>query len=146
VKGTIGSASSSTGYERELTASTCTVISTANPVPEPLGMNTREIGGTAFNAQTPGVHGGIGLNNLGLLVRIAGKVTRKYTSYFYVDDGCGRLADGSEKGIRVSSSATGIAEGDMVMVTGILGGYVPAGWSQAIPMIKTRSSSDVRKL
>jgi len=35
----------------------------------------------------PGVRDGVGLNNMGLLVRIAGRVTYVAGSYIYLDDG-----------------------------------------------------------
>ena len=42
-------------------------------VPGPLGVTSRSIGGGALNAYTPGVKNGVGLNNIGLLVRMWGQ-------------------------------------------------------------------------
>jgi hypothetical protein len=98
--------------------------------PTPLGVTSRSIGGGRLNEYTPGVANGVGLNNIGLLVRMWGKVTYKNEaqSYFYIDDGCG-LEDGSgQKGVRVSYDNIATSEqpfnppariGDYVAVTGI---------------------------
>ncbi|HPP75344.1 MAG TPA: hypothetical protein PLU88_09500 [Armatimonadota bacterium] len=78
--------------------------------PEPLGITNKALGGSELNEYTPGVHGGVGLNNIGLLVRTSGRVTYVDTTnqFFYIDDGSA-LQDGSKKadnnptiGIRVS--------------------------------------------
>jgi len=55
----------------------------------PLAMINRSVGGAAYGLQ-PGVNGGAGLNNIGLLLEIVGQVT--YVSpgapyYFVIDDG-----------------------------------------------------------
>jgi hypothetical protein len=78
----------------------------------------------------PGVKNGVGLNNIGLLVRIAGQVTYKTGSYIYVDDGSnvenlyGLFTP--KTGVMVRCPGTpDIAEGDMVGVTGIVEGSIP---------------------
>ena len=43
--------------------------------PAPLAVVNKAIGGGALNQYTPGVEGGQGLNNIGLLIRTWGKVT-----------------------------------------------------------------------
>ena len=71
-------------------------------------MVNKALGGTALNQYTPGVTGGLGLNNIGLLVRTFGEVTYVGDSsegFFYVDDGS-HLSDGSaHKGVKVYSCA-----------------------------------------
>ncbi|MEN6521498.1 MAG: hypothetical protein ABFD46_10175 [Armatimonadota bacterium] len=79
--------------------------------PSPVAMNNKTLGGGQLNVYTPGVDGGTGLNNIGLLVRTCGVVTYydDDNKFFYIDDGSG-LKDGSKKldgttdvvGIRVS--------------------------------------------
>ncbi|MBI2844849.1 MAG: hypothetical protein HYX78_15760, partial [Armatimonadetes bacterium] len=59
--------------ERQITASSVSITSTAD-VPEPVGLTCRDLGGGALNEYTPGITGGIGLNNVGLLVRIWGRI------------------------------------------------------------------------
>ncbi|HOM73126.1 MAG TPA: hypothetical protein PLP86_12870, partial [Armatimonadota bacterium] len=120
-----------------------TVTSSNNTLPKPVGMNCRAIGGTSLNDYTPGVYGGYGLNNIGLLVRICGKVTYKGTGFFYVDDGTQREAYSTFTGIRVNSSAS-VNTGDIVIVTGVLTTTVPSGWNETLPLIRTRDASDVR--
>jgi len=56
-------------------------------VPRPLGLQNRALGGGAFNAYTPGITGGKGINTIGLLVIVWGKVTDVQTGYFILDDG-----------------------------------------------------------
>ncbi|MCL4553298.1 MAG: hypothetical protein M1305_07100 [Candidatus Marsarchaeota archaeon] len=62
----------------------------------PLGMSTRSLGGTnlAYDRNTGtgqiGVADGVGLNNIGLLVRVWGAVERNADGCF-LDDGSGRL-------------------------------------------------------
>ncbi|MGB9588233.1 MAG: hypothetical protein ACPL7O_08645, partial [Armatimonadota bacterium] len=80
--------------------------------------------GEAKNINTPGVKDGIGPNNIGLLVKVWGRVTQIGDGYFYVDDGsC--LVDGTETagvpnvGIRVMSAAGTVGQGDFVVVTGV---------------------------
>jgi len=91
----------------------------------PLGLTNRELGGGdwMYNAYTfagqRGVVGGSGVNNIGLLVRIWGRVTRVSEGYFYVDDGSA-LNDGTGP-LGVRCVANGLAlpnEGDIVAVTG----------------------------
>lgn len=136
VKGTINAASSTTNYEREIVPiSAPTVHSTGNALPVPLGMNTGAVGGAALNGYTPGVNGGLGANNIGLLARIAGRVNSKGSGYFYVDDGYSRATDSTAKGIRIISS-TSVSNGDYVVVTGIIACYVPSGWTEALPSIR----------
>lgn len=136
VKGTISAASSTTNYEREIVPiSPPTVHSTGNALPVPLGMNTGAVGGAALNGYTPGVSGGLGANNIGLLARIAGRVNSKGSGYFYVDDGYSRPTDSTAKGIRIISS-TSVSNGDYVVVTGIIACYVPSGWTEALPSIR----------
>ena len=82
-----------------------TVTSSIDP-PGPLGINERVFGGGPFNVFTPGPVGGVGLNNVGLLVRVLGKVTSVAPGYFYLDDGFGAtdgsLTDGEANvGVRV---------------------------------------------
>lgn len=62
-------------------------------IPTPVGMPNKSLGGTAPTGM-PGITGGLGLYNLGLLVRTCGKVTYVGGDYVYVDDGCG-IQDGN---------------------------------------------------
>jgi len=87
----------------------------------PLGITTRSAGGEGLNPHTPGVTGGVGPHNIGLLVRAAGRVTSVTADGFYIDDGCG-LSDGSESlGLKVCTGTAGsAAAGTTVKVTGVV--------------------------
>ena len=101
------------------------VVSTTGSTapPEPLAILNKFLGGEAKNINTPGVKEGIGPNNVGLLVKVWGRVTQIGDGYFYVDDGsC--IVDGTETagvpnvGIRVMSAAGMVGQGNFVVVTG----------------------------
>ena len=81
-------------------------------VPPPLGVTSRDIGGGALNQYTPGVESGKGLNNIGLLVRMWGRVTfvDSTNKFFYIDDGCGREDGSGNKGVRVSYDNLALGE------------------------------------
>lgn len=76
---------------------------------KPLALNAKALGG-AQSGYTPGVEAGIGLNNVGLLVTIAGRINNAGTGYLYANDGSG-LSDGAGTGVKVFL-------GDIPMQTG----------------------------
>ncbi|HET6455647.1 MAG TPA: S8 family serine peptidase, partial [Armatimonadota bacterium] len=79
-----------------------TVTVTGSGTADPVAMINRNVGGSDFNAYTPGVTGGVGLNNISLLIRTWGRVTYVGADYLYFDDGSA-LEDGSgHTGIKVS--------------------------------------------
>lgn len=102
----------------------------------PLWLVGRMLGGANWNyvpatgAGQMGVRGGVGLNNIGLFVKIVGYVTCQTSDYIYVDDGSA-LDDGSGYvGVRVVSEAipSGL-QGRYVCAEGVssclrIGGYV----------------------
>lgn len=75
----------------------CVIVTTPGPgSPTPLGMVNSSVGGVALNPLTPGVTGGFGLNNIGLLVVAFGRVTEieqapapAQSTWFKIDDGSG---------------------------------------------------------
>jgi hypothetical protein len=142
VVGTIGLLST---RERHIyNPSVLTIVSSSNPVPSPIGLGCRALGGTDLNKYTPGVAGGVGLNNLGLLVRIAGKVSSPGSGFFYVDDGSG-VSDGTGYGVKVLYSGTNPPTvGKMVSVTGI--SSVEYRNSLYRPVLRTRKDSDITKV
>ena len=56
---------------------------------KPMAMKNSAVGGAALNVYTPGVEGGEGVNNVGLLIRTWGKVTAvdAENSVFFISDG-----------------------------------------------------------
>jgi len=121
-------------------------------VVEPLALTNRALGGGALNQYTPGVEGGVGLNNIGLLVRTWGRVTFVDTTnqFFYIDDGSGLLDGYSAEciGVRVSyanlapgNTITPPAQGQFVVVTGISSTVVIN--SLIRPMLRPRRQADI---
>lgn len=140
----------------------CAVV--ADTVPAPLYLSADALGGAALNQYTPGVAGGTGPNNIGLLIRTYGKVTYVDTvgQCFYIDDGSGR-ADGTRRtdnnavvlGVRVSYGglATGVPaitpplENAKVAVTGIISTcLVPVTTGLVQPNVRVRAQGDILPL
>lgn len=99
--------------------------------PKPICLCNRALGGGQLNSNTPGITDGIGVNNIGLLVKTWGTVTYVDTiqKFFYIDDGsklsdkCGITA---ATGIRVSyeglaqdNTFSPPTQGQFVVITGI---------------------------
>ncbi len=102
VTGIIGTSSNG---ERVITAAGVG-MSGSGPIPAAALIRNSDLGGEALNQYTPGVLDGIGPNNIGLLVSVAGKVTYVGAGYCYVDDGSMKTNDGSgHLGVRVDTSA-----------------------------------------
>ncbi|MGQ9454869.1 MAG: glycoside hydrolase family 20 zincin-like fold domain-containing protein [Armatimonadota bacterium] len=104
-----------------------------------VAVKSRDLGGDAFGLQ-PAIweyrqtlSGKIlaparGLNNLGLLVRVAGRVTAQGSAYFYLDDGSGCDDGSGMQGIRVvCGSLTKPPVGSFVVVTGVSSSYYERG-------------------
>jgi len=109
---------------------------------EPVGMVVRNVGGSARGPQ-PATNQGIGLNNVGMLVRIAGRVAEIPTDDYYanswfrnwftLEDGSGATttyldfnnvpATKTVAGIKVffDPGSVGLNVGDYVEVTGVVG-------------------------
>jgi hypothetical protein len=88
-----------------------------------------------------------GLNNIGLLVRIWGRVTWADGDSFYLDDGSG-FDDGNPAvpGIRVllPQGAAPPSPGEHVSVTGVSSCYASGG--DPLRLIRARSASDIAPL
>jgi hypothetical protein len=118
---------------------------------EPLAMNTRALGGGPRGLQQ-GVYQGKGLNNVGLLVTVCGKVTARegIDSCWYVSDGSGRT-DGTGVGIRADLAGFSVVDrpspdlNDKVVVTGICSTYV-GSHGQIHAMVRARGGGDCRDL
>ncbi len=137
--------------ERQVSTPTFTKIATGASV-IPLEMNCKSVGG-GTNGLVLGVcdakgEQGSGLNNIGLLVRIAGTVTQKLSQYIFVDDGS-KIAELSDRiGVMVKCPSTNIPVnvGDKVAVTGIVQGSRPIGWPANRRLIVIRSFQDLIKI
>jgi len=105
-------------------------------------LRTSYLGGADLNPLTRGVAGAFGVNNVGLLVSIAGKVTHVDGTFVYIDDGAG-VQDGSGYvGVRIDKSGlTKVFEVDkQAAVTGI-SSLMKLG-TEYIPVLRARSDAD----
>ncbi len=110
-------------------------------VPKALGMVNRDLGGSSLGS-TPGITGASALNNIGLLVRVWGRVTYIGTDHFRIWDGY-LNPDGSQYEIKVRcpgltkpTSTTQYA-----IVTGI--SSLELSGSTTIPLIRIRKQADL---
>ena len=111
---------------------------------EPVCMSNGALGG-ANDPIVLGPTGGIGLNNVALLVKTPGKILSTGTNYILIDDGSKVPYIGTQKGVRVSVTAPhSFQTGSYVVVTGISTLYRDSASFRR--MIRTRSNSDVQVL
>ncbi len=104
--------------ETLIDASTAQVLGTGNPIPRPLGLVIEDLGGIG---PTPGyctVTGASGPYNIGLRVKVWGRVTYSETGFFYLDDGSNVPTDPGRTGVKVYGTAPGST---YLEVTGISG-------------------------
>lgn len=127
--------------ERYIDASSVTTASTGNPIPAPLMMRLSSLGGGPFNSFTPGVHTGYGLNNIGLLVKVAGAVTSVSADSFTISDGSAQA--GATLNVKaLCGTLTKPEIGDTVIVTGI-STMEPNGSGGYNRMVRVRRTSDI---
>lgn len=136
-------------YESQISATSVTKTGAIN-VLQPLMMSCKSLGGSDLGPGNPGVIGGSGPNNIGLLVRIAGTVTYRPSPtslYLGVDDGTGIEDVSGQRGVLVycPSAPSTISLDDIVTVTGIAEPVMPAGWTENRRYIHVRSTADVVK-
>lgn len=142
-----------TDGERLLRATDVTMLSHGNPIPAPIGMANRSIGGGDFGpdpsagAGQNGITRAYGLNNIGMLVRTWGTVTQIGNGYLYIDDGS-HITDGTYTGaeenigIRVICNPNPEWIGRFVAAIGISSCFQPTA-GQFARRIITRSQSDI---
>ena len=89
-------------------------------------LNNKALGGGDYNynsetgAGQRGVAGGIGLNNIGLLVKITGRVTGVGSGFFYIDDGTHTKNGSLFSGVRIECGSNAEPmEKQYVTVTGV---------------------------
>lgn len=111
---------------------------------EPLGMPGRSIGGGALNEFTPGVPGGIGTHNTGLLVSAWGSVSGVdgVAKRFYLNDGSTPLGIRVECGDLAAGNTVSLPEdGDYIVVTGISSCAEVVG--AIVPVLLPRKQADI---
>lgn len=145
----VGTTATSDG-ERILNATSVTVVRSGIILPGKLGVIGRGLGGGAFGRQGAVIDNAgsndyaEGLSNIGILVRVWGRVTYVDPSgaFFYLDDGSG-VSDGSGwTGIRVACSNLPVPTvGSDVVVTGISGATIING--KPARLLRPRSVADL---
>ncbi len=102
---------------------------------KPLAIGTRDV----CDPAAPG-----GLNNIGLLVTIWGRVTAVETDWFYVDDGSARLDGSGNTGLRLDASRLSNVPsvGQYVVATGVLATADAGGTTVAT--LRPRDQADVQ--
>ena len=110
------------------------VSSSGSGAPDPIFMVNKLVGGSALNAYTPGITGGFGVNNIGLLIAVAGRVTDSGSGYVLV-------SDGMELKVDTSTLTVLPAIDNFVQVTGISATEESGG--VVTPLVKPRHESDV---
>ncbi len=135
VSGTIGLANG----ERAVLNPVVTLLGNGT-LPDPLGMAIRSVGGASIGTAVPGVSGGYGPCNIGLLVRVCGRVTDVGSGYFHIDDGSPQ--DGSA-GLKVSCvGLTAPSVGKYAVVTGI--STLEWDGPTARPVVRVREQADLK--
>jgi len=132
--------------ERQITAGTVRVLQSGGTVPDPLGLNIRALGGGPFNEHTPGVAHGRGLNTIGLLVTVCGKVLSTAGNSFWITDGSVEYESSIAASARVICPAgvTPPTAGKYVIVTGISSCVLDRGVSRRV--IRARKAADIIEL
>lgn len=118
------------------------------PLPEPLCMANRLLGGNSPDAYTPAVpDGGKGLYNVGLLVRTSGRVIdNDGEHYFFVDDGSPTIDSHTVPALLVNGAELGgyfPPMGSYVTITGISGTEAVNGTDIA-RSIRPRDQADLK--
>ncbi len=141
---------------RKIVAEWTVVYGTPITAVTPVLMKTRDIGGGASCGLQVGIEGGAGPNNVGMLVKVCGKITAVDPAgqYVYIDDGCA-LKDGTQTddvdnvGVKVKAdlSLFTVAKDDFAEAVGIVYVFTDAG-GKLRPMITVAPEppSGLRKL
>lgn len=99
--------------ERQITTGSVTAMGIAAEPTRPFGMRGDMLGGAAVGSVIPGITGGDGANNMGLLVKTWGTVSSLGSGYFYID-----CIPGTSVKVK-SGSLVQPRVGDIITVVGI---------------------------
>ena len=130
------------GGERALTNAAFSNVQSGLPL-RALSIPGRYIGGKQMGLYQMGVDNGIGLNNLGLLVRCGGVVTWTDFAHFYIDDGSKLRDNSGHTGLRVIWNGDKPDVGRHAIVTGISGCFIPDGTSIRVRTLRVRNAADI---
>lgn len=132
--------------ERKITQPVITAIDSGEV--KPVAMVCEAVGGADNPPLVRGVNEGTGVYNIGLLVRVFGRVTYANGTVLIVDDGSSPpnqlgLSD-PIPGVFVQCAAMPeVKVGDVVAVTGVVQGSIPVNWTTNRRYIVARSASDI---
>ncbi|MCL6629937.1 MAG: hypothetical protein K6U00_10090, partial [Armatimonadetes bacterium] len=141
----IGTLRTSADGERYIEATS--VIAAGTGTVDPLMLPNRELGGgswvynPATGAGQKGVKDAVGLNNIGLLVTITGRVTYRGIGYFYIDDGSAIADPSGHVGVKVICTGLDDPQSDYVKVTGFSSCYKLG--SDLHRLIRVRGAADI---
>lgn len=131
VIGTLATASSG---ERHITGSVIVVGATVDP-PTPFGLSNRSVGGASFGQPgcgQSGAIGGVGLNNIGILIKTWGLIKSCDAGYLVIDDG---------SGVDLHVDATGLANPPSSGYITVVG--ISSLRDGRLPVVLPRSDDDV---
>lgn len=143
VSGKIGIA----GGEMEIQAETVAATPDSTNIKK-MALSNRLLGGSSFGLQSS-IRYASGLNNIGMLIKTWGRITRIGEGYLYIDDGSG-LKDGTSTegeeniGVKVICDPTEYEVGDYLSVTGISSCFEMG--NDLMRRILTRGSGDIVKM
>ncbi|MDO8586902.1 MAG: S8 family serine peptidase [Armatimonadota bacterium] len=120
--------------ERQINASSIRILMKQQSPPPPMALNAAALGGSDCPG-TPGISGGYGLNNIGLLVTTFGTVTSITTNRFYLNGGTA-----SEIGV-AANGFTPPPAGKFVAVTGMSSVEIRDGLPKSL--VRPRRQTDV---
>lgn len=137
----IGMLSVTPNGERCIVADSVDVLQTDRPLPEPVLISNRDLGGSSLGEHTPGVWQGAGLYNTGLLVKCFGRLKDWADYHFYIDDGS-ELQDGSGyPGIAIDATGMVMPIETYVVVTGI--STVTSVNGKTVRAVRPRAQEDI---
>lgn len=142
-KVTIGGTLCSDPLTRERSITTAKVLQTGAGELTPLAMPIVSVGGAnwhyGYSYGQAGVYGGRGLNNIGLLVRICGRITQRDTAvparWFRLDDGTASVKCVVPAGVTINPAW------NYASVTGVSSCERPDG--QLVRLLRVRSADDI---
>lgn len=108
---------------------------------KPLGFAGVRVGGRSPISEIPALPGSSGVYNVGLLVRLIGKVIPGGSDYFYLDDGSGLLDNSGMAGVRIKCSSLTKPTGGFVAVAGVAGAETINGALARV--IRVRKQDDI---
>ncbi|MFQ3548641.1 MAG: endo-1,4-beta-xylanase [Armatimonadota bacterium] len=134
------------GKERVIIDPTIIKVSSNNYI-KPIGMKTLDVGGSSipdFAVEDANGKLGIGPCNIGLLVKISGRVTAVENDYIWVNDGSDIPDASGNLGVMVKMPAgVDVEVNNFIGVTGVIEGNLPDGKNLNRRYIRARTADDI---